>query len=234
MPATRRPLLLLEVLIAALAAMTIKALISLVLWRYAGPLTLLIVLSGLTVYLRWRGLGWGHFGLVKLPKLKSWLLLPVQALFAIIAILATGVGTATIGAALGFEFMGEEPTGVMDRFGAVADGSLPHYLLWLAISILAAGLGEELFFRGYMINRLRDGLGSGVVMTALTVLLPALYFGYGHFYYQGLRGLITTGLIGLVLGLLFLIYKRNLWPLVIAHAAVDCLVFTALFFNLDI
>lgn len=234
MPATRRPLLLLEVLIAALAAMTIKALISLVLWRYAGPLTLLIVLSGLTVYLRWRGLGWGHFGLVKLPKLKSWLLLPVQALFAFVAILATGVGTATIGAALGFEFMGEEPTGVMDRFGAVADGSLPHYLLWLAISILAAGLGEELFFRGYMINRLRDALGSGVVMTALTVLLPALYFGYGHFYYQGLRGLITTGLIGLVLGLLFLIYKRNLWPLVIAHAAVDCLVFTALFFNLDI
>lgn len=234
MSASPRPLILLEVLIAALAAMTVKALISLVLWRYAGPLTLLIVLSGLTVYLRWRGIGWRHFGLIKLPKLKSWLLLPVQALFAIVAILATGVGTATIGAALGFEFMGEEPAGVMDRFGAVADGSLPHYLLWLAISILAAGLGEELFFRGYMINRLRDGLGSGVVMTALTVLLPAIYFGYGHFYYQGLRGLITTGLIGLSLGLLFLIYKRNLWPLVIAHAGVDCLVFTALYFNLDV
>ena len=234
MSASPRPLILLEVLIAALAAMTVKALISLVLWRYAGPLTLLTVLSGLTVYLRWRGLGWRHFGLIKLPKLKSWLLLPVQALFAIVAILATGVGTATIGAALGFEFMGEEPTGIMDRFGAVADGSLPHYLLWLAISILAAGLGEELFFRGYMINRLRDGLGSGVVMTALTVLLPAIYFGYGHFYYQGLRGLITTGLIGLSLGLLFLIYKRNLWPLVIAHAAVDCLAFTALYFNLDV
>ena len=234
MSSSPRPLILLEVLIAALAAMTVKALISLVLWRYAGPLTLLTVLSGLTVYLRWRGLGWRHFGLIKIPKLKSWLLLPVQALFAIVAILATGVGTATIGTALGFEFMGEEPAGVMDRFGAVADGSLPHYLLWLAISILAAGLGEELFFRGYMINRLRDGLGSGVVMTALTVLLPAIYFGYGHFYYQGLRGLITTGLIGLSLGLLFLIYKRNLWPLVIAHAGVDCLVFTALYFNLDV
>ncbi|WP_430429958.1 CPBP family intramembrane glutamic endopeptidase [Oceanicaulis sp.] len=234
MSASPRHLILLEVLIAALAAMTVKALISLVLWRYAGPLTLLVVLSGLTVYLRWRGLGWRRFGLIKLPKLKSWLLLPVQAVFAIIAILATGVGTATIGAALGFDFMGEEPAGVMDRFGAVVDGSLPHYLLWLAIAIFAAGLGEELFFRGYMINRLRDALGSGFAMTALTVLLPALYFGYGHFYYQGIRGLITTGLIGLSLGLLFLIYKRNLWPLVIAHAAVDCLAFTALYFNLDV
>ncbi|HCR67218.1 CPBP family intramembrane glutamic endopeptidase [Oceanicaulis sp. UBA2681] len=234
MTTTPRPLLLLEVLIAALAAMTIKALISLVLWRYAGPLTLLIVLSGLTVYLHWRGLGWRSFGLIKLPKLKSWLLLPLQALLGVVVILATGVGSASIGTALGFEFMGQEPAGVTDRFGAVADGSLPHYLLWLAISILAAGLGEELFFRGYMINRLRDALGSGVVMTAVSVILPALYFGYGHVYYQGLRGLITTGLIGLSLGLLFLIYKRNLWPLVIAHAAVDCLVFTALYFNLDI
>lgn len=234
MTASPRHLLLLEVLIAALAAMTVKALISLVLWRYAGPLTLLTVLSGLTIYLRWRGLGWRHFGLIRLPKLKSWLLLPLQALLGVVVILATGVGTATVGTAMGIEFMSEQPAGITDRFGAVADGSLPHYLLWIALSIFAAGLGEELFFRGYMINRLRDALGSGVVMTAVTVLLPALYFGYGHVYYQGMRGLITTGLIGLSLGLLFLVYKRNLWPLIIAHAAVDCLVFTALYFNLDI
>ena len=234
MTTTPRPLLLLEVLIAALAAMTIKALISLVLWRYAGPLTLLTVLSGLTVYLRWRGLSWREFGLVRLPKLKSWLLLPAQALLAIVVIFAIGAGASAIGTALGFELMSEQPAGVADRFGAVADGSLPHYILWIAISILAAGLGEELFFRGYMVNRMRDALGSGVMMTALTVLLPALYFGYGHFYYQGLGGLIITGLIGLGLGILFLIYKRNLWPLVIAHAAADCLGFTALYFNLDV
>ena len=130
--------------------------------------------------------------------------------------------------------MTQEPAGVTERFGAVAEGSLPHYLLWLAIAILAAGLGEEMFFRGYMINRLKDGLGDGIVMTIVSVILPALYFGYGHVYYQGLRGLIVTGLIGLVLGVLFILYKRNLWPLVIAHACVDCLVFTALFFQLDV
>ena len=71
-------------------------------------------------------------------------------------------------------------------------------------------------------------------MTALTIILPALYFGYGHVYYQGLRGLIVTGLIGLMLGVLFVLYKRNLWPLIIAHAVVDSLVFTALFFQLDV
>ena len=234
MSAKIRPLIVLEVLLLAALAMSIKALFALVAWRYAGPLTLLVLLSGLTVYFRFRGLSWRHYGLVRLPKLKSWLLLPFQSLLAIIAILGTGVGAAMLGGALGFEFMTQEPEGVMDRFGAVADGSLPHYLLWLAIAILAAGLGEEVFFRGYMINRLRDGLGSDVFMTVLTILLPALYFGYGHVYYQGLRGLIVTGLIGLALGVLFVLYKRNLWPLVIAHASVDCLVFTALFFQLDI
>lgn len=229
-----RPIIILEVLLLALLAMGIKALFGLVAWRYAGPLTLLVLLTGLTVYFRAQGLSWREYGLVRLPKLKSWLLLPFQSLLAIIAILGTGVGAATLGGALGFEFMTQEPAGVTERFGAVAEGSLPHYLLWLAIAILAAGLGEEMFFRGYMINRLKDGLGDGIVMTIVSVILPALYFGYGHVYYQGLRGLIVTGLIGLVLGVLFVLYKRNLWPLVIAHACVDCLVFTALFFQLDV
>ncbi|WP_306016212.1 CPBP family intramembrane glutamic endopeptidase [Oceanicaulis sp. MMSF_3324] len=229
-----RPLIVLEVVILAALAMSIKALFGLVAWRYAGPLTLLVLLSGLTVYFRASGMSWRDYGLVRLPRLKSWLLLPFQSLLAIIAILGTGVAAASLGGALGFEFMTEEPEGVMDRFGAVADGSLPHYLLWLVIAIFAAGLGEELFFRGYMINRLGDGLGRSLTMTAVSVILPALYFGYGHFYYQGLRGLIVTGLIGLMLGTLFVLYKRNLWPLVIAHASVDCLVFTALFFQLDI
>lgn len=234
MSAKIRPLIMMEVLLLAALAMSVKAVFGLIAWRYAGPLTLLVLLSGLTIYFKARGLSWREYGLVRLPKLKSWLLLPFQSLLAVIAILGTGVAAASLGGALGFEFMTQEPEGVMDRFGAVADGSLPHYLLWLAIAIFAAGLGEELFFRGYLINRLKDGLGGGGFMTALTIILPALYFGYGHVYYQGLRGLIVTGLIGLMLGFLFVLYKRNLWPLIIAHAVVDSLVFTALFFQLDV
>lgn len=57
---------------------------------------------------------------------------------------------------------------------------------------------------------------------------------YGHFYYQSLRGLVVTGLIGIALGTLYLLYKRNLWPLVLAHGLVDTLSFTALYTGADI
>ncbi|WP_271185718.1 hypothetical protein [Maricaulis virginensis] len=30
-----------------------------------------------------------------------------------------------------------------------------------------------------------------------------------------------TGMIGVVLGTLYLVFKRNLWPLILAHALVD-------------
>jgi len=222
--------------VAALAglALGLKALISLFAWEYAGPISLLMILTGLTVYFRTRGLGWSDFGLIRLPSVKSWLLLLPQALLGVIAILATGVLTAKLGTALGFEFMSERPEGVNDRWAPILEGSWPHYLLWISLSIFSAGFGEEMFFRGYLINRINDGLGRSILATAVAIVLPALLFGYGHMYYQGLRGLITTGMIAITLGVLFIAYRRNLWPLIIAHAAVDCLVFSALFFDFDI
>lgn len=233
-PARPSPITLLEVGAIAALAIGLKALISIVTWRFAGPISLLILLSGMTVYFRFKGLNWSQFGLIKLPGLKSWLWLLPQVLLAFVAILATGVLTSKIGSALGFEVMGEQPEGINERWGQVAEGSLPHYLLWIGLSIFSAGFGEEMLFRGYFINRINDGLGKSLIATGLAILLPALLFGYGHMYYQGLRGLITTGMIGLTLGLLYVLYKRNLWPLIIAHAVVDSLVFSALFFNFDV
>ena len=49
-----------------------------------------------------------------------------------------------------------------------------------------------------------------------------------------MRGLVMTGAIGFSLGLLFLLYRKNLWPLIIGHALVDSLVFTATYREWDI
>jgi membrane protease YdiL (CAAX protease family) len=61
------------------------------------------------------------------------------------------------------------------------------------------------------------------------VVLAAAFFGYGHMYYQGLRGLITTMAIGLALGTMFLRLRRNLWPIILVHAVVDSISMTAIF-----
>lgn len=202
-------------------------------WRFSGPVSLIALLIVLTLYLRRRGIYWSQMGLRAVPGAKSkWLMLP-QTLLAIVAIIATGIVTQLVLPAIGIEITPEGQDAAADRFGNIA-GNLPVYLMWLGIGIVSGGLAEEVFFRGYLITRLQTAFEGLRLAPVLAVFIPALIFGFGHYYYQGLSGLIATGMIGLVIGCLFLLYKRNLWPLIIAHAFVDSLGITGLFMQWDI
>lgn len=213
-------------------ALLSKYLMSLFFWRYAGPASLLLTLAILTLYLHARGLGWRAMGLIALPSWKARLMVLPQAALTLVAF-AVAVGlTAVAGPAVGLEFMTEVPGGVEARWGAVA-GSVPHYLLWLILVWTAAAFGEEMFFRGYLITRLQTLFVGAEWGTVLVVVLPALIFGYGHFYYQGWRGAVVTGAIGLAFGAMFLLFKRNLWPLILLHGVIDTLTFTAIFMRWD-
>jgi membrane protease YdiL (CAAX protease family) len=210
-----------------------KALLDPYIWKLSGPVSLLIVLSLATLYLHHRGETWSGLGLRRPPGWKSWALILPQAALGIVAILGTGIATAQLGDAMGLWTIGEEMEGVDARWGDI-QGNLPVYLLWLVLAWVSAGFGEELFFRGYLVSRAEGvfrGLFPGAIV--LVVLVPALIFGTGHAYYQGFRGLVVTGMIGLALGVLYLLYKRNLWPLIIAHGAVDTLAFTAMYLDAD-
>lgn len=201
-------------------------------WRFAGPVSLIATLICVAVYLRRRGEGWSSFGLISLKGVKAKLMILPQALlvFALFAVAVAGVLGA--GEALGWAFMKDIPAGVEDRWGDV-EGNLPVFLLWLAIVWTAAAFGEEMFFRGFLVTRTM-ALFRGVPFAAVfAVLIPALLFGLGHFYYQGLRGLITTTAIGIAFGAAFLLLKRNLWPLVLVHGVIDTLTFTAMYLGLE-
>lgn len=95
---------------------------------------------------------------------------------------------------------------------AKPDGVLDHALL-TALS-LANGFAEELVVRAYLITRLRRLWGP-----ARAVVVSTLLFGAYHTYQGPAAALmITAG--GLVFGLTFLVFPR-LWPLALAHAALD-------------
>ncbi|MBX3594189.1 MAG: CPBP family intramembrane metalloprotease [Sphingomonas sp.] len=219
--------------VVEVAAFTALALVSRraldpVSWRFAGPMSLMLTLVVLTLWLRARGSGWRAFGLVALPDWRARLMVLPRAALALVAF-ALMVAAITIGGpALGLEFLAKVPAGVEDRWGAVA-GSLPDYLLWLAIVWTAAAFGEEMFFRGYLVTRLRAILPRTWWGPPLAIALAAAFFGYGHFYYQGWRGAIVTGGIGLAFGAMFLLFRRNLWPLILLHGAIDTLTFTAIY-----
>jgi len=209
-----------------------KAILDPYIWKFSGPISLAVVLTVATLYLHSRGETWAQLGLRNPGRWKSWALLLPQIVLGVVVILGVGAGTAFLGDTLGLWQTGALPHGVEDRWGNIS-GNLPVYLLWLALAWVSAGFGEELFFRGFMVSRAERVTKGLPFALCLAVLIPAAIFGIAHFYYQGLRGLIVTGLIGLSLGTLYLLYKRNLWPLIVAHGLVDTLGFTALYLDAD-
>jgi len=201
-------------------------------WRFAGPVSLIATLACLAIYLRQRGEGWSSFGLVPLKGVKAKLMVLPQALLVFGLFAAAVAGVLHGSEALGWTFMKTIPEGVEHRWGDV-EGNLPIFLLWLGIVWTAAAFGEEMFFRGFLVSRgaaLFHGLPFG---PAFAVLVAAFLFGLGHFYYQGLRGLVMTAAIGIAFGAAFLLMKRNLWPIVLVHGLIDTINFTALYLGLE-
>lgn len=52
---------------------------------------------------------------------------------------------------------------------------------------------------------------------------------YARHLYQGLGGALMTGAVGVLFGVLYLVMKRNLWPLIIAHGIIDTLTLTQIY-----
>ncbi|RPF71062.1 CPBP family intramembrane glutamic endopeptidase [Aurantiacibacter spongiae] len=97
------------------------------------------------------------------------------------------------------------------------------FVLWvIAVSWAAAGFGEELLWRGFLMDRLSRLPGLRRRAPAVLVIQAAL-FGLPHVY-QGWGGVIVTGVVGLLFGIIRLRQRGNLWAAIIAHAAVDTVV----------
>ena len=98
----------------------------------------------------------------------------------------------------------------------------------IVISWTLAAFGEELAFRGYLMNRIADLVGSSPMGWAISVTLVSALFGVVHLY-QGASGMITITLTGFVLGGLYLASGRNLWLPIIVHGVNDTLGFVVIF-----
>ena len=193
---------------------------------YSGPASLITTLILLSIYMHRRGEKWASMGLRALPGGKAKLMVLPQAFLVFISVLGTIVVLTKGLEAIGLNFMSEPIEGELERWGDIR-GNLQQYLILIALSWISAGFAEEMFFRGFVITRLQTALNGTSLASVFAVLLAALLFGYVHFYYQGLTGLVNATAIGLIFGTFFLIYRRNLWPLVLAHGSINSLGFTS-------
>jgi len=88
---------------------------------------------------------------------------------------------------------------------------------WFAALSVTAGVCEEWVCRGFVLHYLVAAPWHLSLGTA--VILSAAVFGLNHLY-QGLSGMVTTGVLGLILALLYLATGSLLLPMVL-HALID-------------
>jgi membrane protease YdiL (CAAX protease family) len=99
-------------------------------------------------------------------------------------------------------------------------GNLPAALGMLALVWTIAAFGEELSYRGYVLER-AAALGqhsSSAYLVGMVVV--SILFGIGHFY-QGVSGVLGSTVSGLLFGVLYLTGGRNLWLPILAHGISD-------------
>jgi membrane protease YdiL (CAAX protease family) len=171
--------------------------------------------------LRLRRMRWRDIGLRRPERWGSAIALGVAAGVAIEAF-ADLVTTPMIAAVTG------RPPDLTDFQPLI--GNLPLLLILVAVNWVLAAFGEELAFRGYLMNRAADVTGDSRAGWAVSLIAVSVFFGIGHAT-QGVTGIIQESLSGAWLGVLFLACGRNLTIPIIAHGVSNTLALVLMYFG---
>ena len=110
-------------------------------------------------------------------------------------------------------------------------GNLKLLLALQPLNWLLAAFGEELVYRGYLMDRLawlgRRERGAWVA----SLIVVSLLFGWAHTESQGFAGMAQEGFNGLLLGLLYLGCRRRLAVPIVAHGVSNTVAFVLIYLD---
>ncbi len=107
------------------------------------------------------------------------------------------------------------------------EGDLPMLLGFVALSWTLAALVEELAFRGYLLTRITDVVGTSPAVRAAAVVAVALLFASIHGE-QGATGMVLVFVDAVFYGVLRYRY-RSLWASIVAHGVSNTVGMVAFF-----
>jgi membrane protease YdiL (CAAX protease family) len=163
------------------------------------------------ISLRLRRIRWRNVGLV---PYRSW---RITLLVGLLGGLAIECFQLFVSQPLLVWLTGQQPN--LSDF-RVLTGNLKLALLALGLVWTLAAFGEEMVYRGYLLNRVADlGRRTPLAWVVSTVLVN-IVFGFAHSY-QGITGIIDEGLMGLLLALMYFATRRNLSVPIVAHGVQD-------------
>ena len=161
--------------------------------------------------LRLRGLRWKDVGFARPRSWANALVIGVAAGLAIEAF------ELFVSQPLLVRWIGKMPD-LSDFSGLV--GNWKQTLFFIVLLWVLAALGEEIVYRGYLMNRVAGLFRDSRMAWIVSLIVISIVFGCQHLD-QGATGMIENIWDGLLLGALYLACGRNLAAPVIAHAMTD-------------
>jgi membrane protease YdiL (CAAX protease family) len=107
--------------------------------------------------------------------------------------------------------------------------ALPGMIVTLFVN---AGFAEEVFFRGYLFERVRALLGAGRAARVTALLISTPLFAAAHYVVQGIPGVEQAVVTGLVIGTIFA-WRREIWTCMVVHVAFDLAALALIYFELE-
>jgi uncharacterized protein len=107
-------------------------------------------------------------------------------------------------------------------------GNLTLTMIFIVLAWMVAAFGEEMVYRGYLMNRVAHLMNCTRRAWIISLIVVHVGFGLAHAY-QGLTGVIDEGLMGILLGLIYLGTGRNLAVPIVAHGIADSIDFVLIF-----
>ena len=111
-------------------------------------------------------------------------------------------------------------------------GDMQVLLQWLALVWLTVIFVEEIVFRGYMMSTMEQFFTGNAAAPWIALGLTSVVFGIAHSY-QGISGILSTGLMGGILALVYLKSGRNIWLPILLHGWVDTFGFYFIYAGID-
>jgi membrane protease YdiL (CAAX protease family) len=110
-------------------------------------------------------------------------------------------------------------------------GNIPVLIVWILIGWIIGGFMEEMFYRGYLLNRIAGFFGQNQAGWAVGLLASSAFFALGHLY-LGVSGIVQTFFEACFWALLYMVGRRNLWLTIIGHGTINTLAFILMYFGL--
>ena len=166
---------------------------------------------------------WNIIGLIKpISWKKVWL----QAIYlSIIILLIVDIVIMPI-----FELLLDKVVDVSALDGL--RGNFLSYIIFIVFMWIVAAFGEEFVYRGLLVKHLSYLLGNNNSATWVAVLFSSILFGMAH-RYQGIVGMINTGIVGLIFGIIFIKSKNKLWLTILTHGVYDVIGITLIYLDID-